>query len=484
MRFFGRSILGVALLALTAALLALAVGTVRAAMQDRDGGGPGGRPPQGERVVAAQVVSVEPGLLTPVTTAFGEVQAARALEVRAPAGGRVIELSPAMVEGGVVRSGEVLVRLDPTDAESALARIRADEGAAEADIADAERNLALAGDDLAAAEEQLALRQRAQTRAEDLASRGVGTAADRETAELAAASARQAVLSRRQAQASAQTSLDQARVAADRLAIDRGEAERRLEDLTVAAAFDGRLAEVSVTTLGALVSANEHLARLVDPDSLEVSFRLSAAQYARLGDPVGQPVDVSLDLGGAEVRAAGRIVRVGAEVGEGRTGRLLFAALEADAEGLRPGDFVTVMVTEPELRGVARLPAGAVGADGTVLALGAEDRLEEAPAEVLRRQGDQVIVSASGIAGREVVAERSPLLGAGIRIEPLRAGEAAVPEAPKTVRLDDERRARLIAFVEGNQRMPAEVKGRILAALQEEEVPVETVERIEGRMGG
>ena len=482
MRFLGRSILGIALLALTAGLLALAAGTLRGALQERASGGPGGRP-QGERVVAAQVVAVEPQALVPVTTTFGEVRAARTLELRAPEGGRVVELSPAMVEGGAVRAGEVLVRLDPTEAEAALSRIRADEAAAEADIADAERNLALAGDDLAAAEEQLGLRQRAQTRAEDLASRGVGTAADREAAELAAASARQAVLSRRQAQAAAQTRLDGARVAAGRLAIDRAEAERRVADLTVTAAFDGRLAEVGAT-MGALLSANEHLARLVDPASLEVSFRLSAAQFARLGDPVGQPVEVSLDLGGAEAKDTGRIVRVGAEVGEGRTGRLLFAALDAGAEGLRPGDFVTVRVTEPELRGVAALPAGAVGADGTVLALGADDRLEEAPAEVLRRQGGEVIVSARDLGGREVVAERSPLLGAGIRIEPLRAGAAAAPAAPRTVRLDAERRARLIAFVEGNQRMPAEVKGRILAALQEDEVPVETVERIEGRMGG
>ena len=483
MRFFGRSILGIALLALTAGLLAFGAGSLRGAMQDRAGRAGGGRP-AAERVVAAQVVTVVPGALTPVTTAFGEVEAARALELRAPAGGRVVELSPAMVEGGVVRTGEVLVRLDPTDAEGALSRIRADEGAAKADIADAERNLVLAGDDLTAAEEQLALRQRAQTRAEDLAARGVGTAADREAAELAAASARQAVLSRRQAEATARTRLDQARVTAERLAIDRAESERRLEDLTVTAAFGGRIAEVGVTTLGALVSANEHLARLVDPDSLEVSFRLSTAQYARLGDPVGQPVEIALDLGGTEAGTTGRIVRVGAEVGEGRTGRLLFAALDAGDRGLRPGDFVTVRVTEPELRGVARLPAGAVGADGGVLALGAEDRLEDAPAEVLRRQGDEVIVAARDLAGREVVAERSPLLGAGIRIEPLRAGGAAEPEAPRTVRLDDDRRARLIAFVEGNARMPDEVKGRILAALRQEEVPVETVERIEGRMGG
>ena len=481
MRFLGRSILGVALLALTVGLLALAAGTLRGAMEKRAERGPGGRP-SAERVVAAQVVAVEPGALSPVITTFGEVRAARVLELRAPVGGRVVELAPAVVEGGAVQEGEVLARLDPADADAVLARIRADEASAQAEIADAERAVALAADELAAARAQRAIRERALTRASDLVQRGVGTTAQVETEELALSGAEQTVLSRRQAEASARAALDRARVAAERLAIDRAEAERRVADLTVVAPFSGRLAEVAVTP-GALISPNERMARLVDPASLEASFRLSAAQFARLDEPEGQPVEAVLDLGVADATAMGRVTRVGAEVGEGRTGPLLFAALDQGTESLKPGDFVTIRLTEPELRGVAALPAGAVGADGMALALGEEDRLEEVPAEVLRRQGDEVIVEAGALAGREVVAERSPLLGAGIRIEPLR-GATEIPETPPMVRLDEERRARLIAFVEGNERMPAEVKGRILATLQEDEVPVETVERIEGRMGG
>ena len=61
--------------------------------------------------------------------------------------------------------------------------------------------------------------------------------------------------------------------------------------------------------------------------------------------------------------------------------------------------------------------------------LGAEDRLPEAPVEVLRRQGDDVIVRATDLHGREVVAERSPLLGAGILVRPIRPqAEAATAE--------------------------------------------------------
>ena len=83
-----------------------------------------------------------------------------------------------------------------------------------------------------------------------------------------------------------------------------------------------------------------------------------------------------------------------------------------------------------------------------------------------------------------MVAERTPLLGAGIKIRPLRPGASTEPEAPAMVELDPERRAKLVAFVEGNARMPAEAKARILGQLEKDQVPARMVERIESRMGG
>ena len=89
------------------------------------------------------------------------------------------------------------------------------------------------------------------------------------------------------------------------------------------------------------------------------------------------------------------------------------------------------------------------------------------------------------IVGRDVVEARSPLLGAGIAVKPLRRDEdaAAKPE-PHMLELTEARRARLMAFVKGNQTMPQEAKARVLARLAEQMVPVKMVERIESRMGG
>lgn len=483
MRFLTRSLIGLFLLASTLGLFALAGATVFDAIQTRMAEEPRSRPAR-ERVFAANVVPVAFETITPELETFGEVASRRTLELRASAAGTIVWMSENFETGGQVAAGDLLLRIDPRNAQSALDTARADLSEAEADLAEAERALVLARDELSAAEEQVDLQTRALTRQRDLSDRGVGTAAAVETAELAVSSARQSVLSRRQAEAAAEARIDQAETTLDRRRIALAEAERRLADTEVTAPFSGVLADVSLVE-GRLVSANERVGEIVDPTTLEVSFRVSTAQYARLlseaGELVGAPVTAVIDVGGVDLRATGRISRESASVAEGQTGRLLFARLDA-APGFRPGDFVTVIVEEPPLERVARLPAAAVDAAGTVLILAEEERLEVAEVNVLRRQGDDVLIRARGLEGREVVAARTPLLGPGIKVRPLRPG-AEAPTGPEMVRLDPERRARLVAFVESNNRMPAEAKARVLSQLQEDEVPAEMVNRIESRMG-
>lgn len=485
MRFLRQSLIGLVLAAISLGLLAYAGQLVSSAVQERLARETSA-PPARERVFAVGVMRAEPGTETPVLETFGEVESRRRLELRSAASGRIIELADGFEDGGVVKAGQVLVRIDPADAQAALDRARADLLDAEAEVRDAERGLALSLDEQAAAQDQSNLQQRAYERQVGLAERGVGTAAAVEAAELAAAAARQAVLSRRQAVTTAEARIDQAQTRLARAIIAQGEAQRALDDTTLIAPFDGTLSETDVVA-GRLASANEKLAVLIDPDALEVAFRVSTAQYARLLDPDGRvmaaPVTATLDVSGVDLRAQGVINRSSAGSGEMQTGRLIFARLDS-ARGFKPGDFVTVTVQEPPLENVVRLPASAVDASDTVLVLTADNRLEALKVRVLHREGDDVLVRSPEIAGRDVVETRSPLLGPGISVRPLRPEAAAMPDTPAMLELSDERRARLIAFVEANQRMPAEAKARVLAQLGEARVPARMVERIESRMGG
>ncbi|WP_208347211.1 efflux RND transporter periplasmic adaptor subunit [Pseudaestuariivita rosea] len=484
MRFLTRSLIGVFLLALTLGLVSWAALSIFSAFQARMAEENGERPSR-ERVFAVDTITIAPATLTPVMTVFGEIDSRRTLELRTAVAGVVIEVAENFEEGGQVNAGQLVVRIDPADAQATFERAQADLQESQAEVRDAARNLDLSQQELAAAEEQNLLRQRAFERQRDLRDRGVGTDASVEDAELSASTARQAVVSRRQALAQAEARVDLAQTRLLREEIDLAEAQRRLDDTEIYAAFDGTLTNVDIVQ-GARINASEQIARLIDPDQLEVRFRLSTAQYVRLLDPNGglkpAPLIVSLEVFGVDHTSQGIISRESAEVGDGQTGRLLFATLDRP-QGFRPGDFVTVRIEEPPLDNVVMLPAAAVAADQSVLVIGPNDRLQLAQVEVLRRQDNDVIVRAPGLDGQDVVSERSPLLGEGIRVRRIGPSAETLSDTPDMLQLTPERRAKLVAFVEQNQQMPAEAKARILSQLQGDMVPAQVVARLENRMG-
>ena len=485
MRFFRKSLVGLLLLSLSVGLFAYAGQMVSSAMKDSMSRKPR-TSQQRERVFTVNVVTAEPQSITPMLEAFGEVQSRRTLDLRMATGGQVIELAEGFVEGGQVQAGEVLVRLNDADARSAVGRAEADVTDAMAEVEEADRALVLINDELQAARDQADLRSRALERQLDLKKRGVGTSAAVETAELAASSATQAVLSRRSAvdQAKARGAQAQTRLARAELALQ--DASRRWKDTVLTSEFSGTLGSISLVK-GGLVSPNEKIGSLIDPETLEVAFRVSTEQYARLLDRSGKLIKsqakVSLNVFGTELTTDAVLSRDSGSVGAGQTGRLLFAKLQ-NPRGLKPGDFVTVALSEPTMDNIIKLPSSALNADNAVLVLTEDDRLQSTEVRVFRQQGDHILVRGRGLSGREVVAEQTPVLGSGIKVKPLRSGEASTPKEPEVVELSDERRAKLIAAIEGNAYIPKDAKERILTQLKQDKVPAKVVERIESRMGG
>ncbi|WP_300012643.1 HlyD family efflux transporter periplasmic adaptor subunit [uncultured Roseobacter sp.] len=485
MRFLRQSMIGLFLAAVSLGLLVYAGHVVSVAVQDRLNA-EAVVPPARERVFAVNLQRAQSETITPVLETFGEVSSRRTLELRAAVAGRVTVLHENFEDAGNVRRGDVLVRIDPANMQSAVDRLTADLADAEAEARDAARGLDLARAEQVAAEEQVVLRQKAYQRQFDLAERGVGTAAAIETAELAAAAARATVLARRQVVAQAEARIDQAATRLSRERIALAEAQRNLADTVLEAPFTGTLSDTTVVE-GRLVATNEKLADLIDPQDLEVAFRVSTAQYVRLleadGSLISTAVSATLDVTGVDMQATGVLSRVSAAAGEGQSGRQVFARLER-APGFRPGDFVTVRIQEKPLDNVVRLPASALDASGEVLVLEGENRLVTLPVTLVRRQGDDVLVRGEGLEGRDVVKARTPLLGPGVAVRPLQQNADLSVLLPDMLELSEERRARLVAFVQSNDRMPQETKERLLAQLAERQVSARMVARIESRMGG
>ncbi|MBL4751757.1 MAG: HlyD family efflux transporter periplasmic adaptor subunit [Amylibacter sp.] len=429
MRFMIRGLFGLFLAALTVALILAAVTVITASLKKEPAGAGHGNGAR-ERSFTVNVATVTPTKATPIIETFGEVISGRTLELRAASGGALVQMSENFREGGVVRKGDLLFQTDPATAyaNAQLSQAALDE--AKAEISEAEEAFGLAGDELKAAEHQYALRQQVLTRQTSLRERGVGTETALETAALAASAAQQASLVKRQALANAKARINRAKIALSRNRINDDEAARVLAQSSVIAKFDGVLSDVT-GDLGALVNAGERLARLIDPNALEVSFRISNIEFNHLtqNDHAINQVKVFVRFDGIDTEINATIERVSAAVGEGQTGRELYASLDvAKIATVRPGDFVAVRLEEPALDNVVVLPATAVSATGEVLVLGQDDRLEVVSVSVLRKQGDQVIVAIGDLSGREVILERAPQLGEGIKVEPRRADGVLFPD--------------------------------------------------------
>lgn len=483
MRFLMRSAAGALYLLIGAGLILW--GGWRVMETERDGGSARRLAAPAERVFAVDIREIRAGEARPVISAFGEISSWRTLDLRAAAGGRIVELAETFRDGAEVKAGDVLARIDPQEYEARVADADVALREAEADLAEARQAVVISRLEAESAETQRALRESGAARRRDLARLGISTSAELEEAEMSLAAAEQALASRRQATISAEIRIDRALLTLDRARIALEEARRTLADTVIRAPFDGVVSDVAVV-LGGLVAPNERLGALIDPAALEAAFRVTNAQFARLTDDAGRlverPVAVSLPLEGAPVSTTGVIERAGAVVGAGETGRLVYARLDLSGATLfRPGDFVSVRVEEPPLADVATIPATAANEAGELLLVDGESRLRPLLVTILRRQGDDLIVSGAPD-GALYVAARAPQLGPGVLVKPLE-GEAA----PRLgfIDLDPERQRRLIRFVETAPPDPEEdpARARTLEALKSGRAPAAMVEEIETRMG-
>ena len=438
MRFIARTVTGVLIALACVAVIGFGVVSYSDAKQSAGDGRPKRAAP--ERIYTVRDHTLTPITATPTMQAFGEIGAWRILELRATAAGRIVDIAPDLREGVQTRAGETLVRIDPTNSRSREADTLTVLADARSSQTEADQSLALARADLEAAIAQLKLRRSALQRQRDLANRGIAAAATVETAQLSASTAEQAVVSRRSAYVAAKQRVSQATTNIQRAQLDVQSARRDSADTTITAPFGGLLTDVNAT-LGSLVSPNERLARLIDMRSLEASFRVSDAQYARLLDESGKlaPLKavVSLKLGDRVIDARATLDRPAAMVGaEG--GRTIYARIETDSETpMRPGDFVSIAISEPPLDQVAEIPARAATETGEIFLIGEDGRLTEHSATILRRLPETLIVSAVPF-GSKIVAERRPQLGAGIKVQ---SPEQAKLKAAEEKKKSDARRA-------------------------------------------
>ena len=391
---------------------------------------PAGRPAV-SRAIPVEAVTATPAVERPRIRLYGEIEAARTVDLRPAVGGEVVWVNPALRAGVHVLQGDTLFAVDRFSYEGQLTEAEANLAQTEAAIVQGRARIAAENEQLAFAENQLEFARADLERARTLAETGALTMKQVEDRELLVSQRAQAVSTRRNNLLIEQASLDQQLATRDRLLWRVRQAERDLENTEIVAPFSGVVTQSDVE-MGRIVSANDATVSLYDDTALEARFTLTDAQYGRVatdGDPlIGREVDLIWTVGGIDHPYSAEVVRIGAEVASARGGVDVFARLQpSDVEvQIRPGAFVEVSLPDRRYPGAYRLPETAVY-DASAVYVIEDGKLKRRPVSVTAYDGADVIVTMGLEPGETVLTTRLSRVEDGLKVSIPAGGSASEP---------------------------------------------------------
>lgn len=364
---------------------------------------------------------------------FGEVQAARFVELRPLVNGEIVAVNQALKAGSAVAQGDVLIEIDAFNYRGALAEARANLAQARATLVETEARITAERDQLTAAEMQLTLAESDLGRAESLVSSGTLTEKQVEDRRLIVSQREQAVSQRRNNQLIEEARREQQIANLDSLTWKVQQAERNLENTVLKSPFTGVINSASAE-VGRYVSSSDVVASVYDDEALEVRFTLTDAQYGRISadtDPlIGRDIEVIWVVGQSSYSYEGRIDRIGAEIASARGGVEVVARLDpARAQvQLRPGAFVEIDVPDRLYAASYRVPETALY-DGSVVFVIENGQLARREVEVAAFDGEDVIIASGLEPGDAVMTTHLTQADNGVRVRGPLSGESRRPAA-------------------------------------------------------
>ena len=341
-----------------------------------------------ERVWTVTAIPAELKTVQPERRFYGRIVAGRAIDVRPEVSGRVLEIGPNFVEGGVVRKGDLLVRIDAFDYEARLKEIEADlkgwKGMLERD------------------RERIQLLERDVARRERLVKRGNASEKALDDSRLSLSEARQQLIDRQ--------------MNIERREVDLLRVQRDLADTNMTAPFDGFLVDVT-TSVGKFVNVGDTIGKAIRADRLEARFHVSNQEFTRfLSDGNYRGVKARVVWAGQEFEAL--LDRIESEVQTGSGGVEVFASIAGVTidTNLRPGAFVEVYVPGPRYEGVVRIPEEALYGGDTVYRI-ENGRLQPRQVTVAARDGKDLLIRGEFGPTDRLVTTRFPEVGPGLKVQ-------------------------------------------------------------------
>jgi RND family efflux transporter MFP subunit len=323
-------------------------------------------PPKKERVDLDPLVDVI--VLEHMTTSFeihsqGTVRPRTETVLSAEVSGTIVSISPKFVAGGVFQSGEVLMRIDPTNYEVALEQ---------ADALVLQRTIEHEG--------AKKLRSQGYRAESELASA---------TAALAAAKA------------------------------ERVRAQRNLERTSIRLPYEG-MVRAKETDLGEFVNSGTRLGVVFATDYAEIRLPLTdmdlayvdlpgAVEIARSGGADGPAVTLSATQKGKPVEWAAKIVRTEGVVDE--KSRVTYAVasvvdpyqLHGDGNSMPMGTFVAATIQGAVAENIIRVPRSVIRGSDELVFVDSENKLDIRNVQIVRSDADYAYLSGGAAPGDRVV---------------------------------------------------------------------------------
>jgi len=349
--------------------------------------------------VAVRVVEVQREAVQLVVESQGKVQAANLASVSSPVAGPVAWISPAMEAGGYVAAGDVLIRLDTSDFETAVAR-----GRATLQQAEAEANHA--GNEFSRLTELAAQRLVSDTQLQE---------------------------AKRQAEVTAARLADaQANLRQIELDLSRSE---------IRAPFNA-IVESRDIELGQYVNRAQSVGVLLGADVVEVRVPLAIRQLGYLDVGLGQrgeiPAEAAPDVtltgmyGGQELRWKGKLVRTEASIDPNSNTILSIIRVEQPTVEesksassswqtipLPIGLFVQAEITGKRVDDLIALPRSVVRNNNQVLVVDAENKMYYRDIEIFRLEENRVLISGGLLPGERICTSPIQAVVEGMTVQPV-----------------------------------------------------------------
>lgn len=384
-----------------------------------------------EAARALRVIPAPAATLLPRAVGYGTAQPGDVWSAVAEVKGQVVQTHQELNPGAILRAGDVVLQIDPTEYELQIAGQQADIAqtkSKQAELEAQEKNLRAS---LEIEDSSLKLALQDLARLQGLRESNSVTEAEYERKQ-------REVLTQRQSAQSLNNSLNVlpaqrealvASLAAQEAALARARLD--LERCVIRAPIDCRLSEVTLET-GQVLTAGQQLFQAYGIAVTEIEAQIAINQMRPLLTSNGQPLDmtsgamkairkvfnvkavVRLQTGDMEIEWQGRFDRVREQLDlQTRTARIVVAvddpfeqAIPGQRPPLTPGMFCEVELSGAPRTGQIMVPRTAVH-DGHIYVLDSEDRLRRRPVSVGVTQ-DSVAVIDDGLAEGERVVVSNP----------------------------------------------------------------------------